>query len=246
MSRAFDSIETALLYDKYRPKYHHIPFANYYKLLERKFASSLDVACGAGLSTEALAKISEKTVGCDISRAMLEVAQAKGLEIIEASASHLPFGDNSFDCVNISLGFHWVDQEAFLAEAHRVLKSGGYLTIDHHQLSENFSDDVSRQKMHEAFFENHLAPATASTPNPSLKTLRKFQFNAIKEWRFEHSVRMSLDTFINMLKTWSHFQILPEGQQQKTEARMQMVYKKIFEDDLVLCFKGRSWLFQVN
>lgn len=68
------------------------------------FDSLLDVGCGTGPVVELLAKkYPEKHfIGLDITPAMIEVAQSKGLsnaEFVVGDAENLPFGDGHFDAV---------------------------------------------------------------------------------------------------------------------------------------------------
>lgn len=68
--------------------------------------------------------------GIDPSRAMLTHARARGLEVFEATAERLPFADDSFDHVLVVTTLCFVDSpEAMLAQARRVLKSGGGLVM---------------------------------------------------------------------------------------------------------------------
>ena len=104
--------------------------------LERDpFDNVLDVGCGTGPVIELLArKYPEKHfVGLDITPAMIEIAQSKGLpnaEFVVGDAENLPFGDGSFDALLCSNSFHhYPDPSAFLCEAHRVLHPGGKLVL---------------------------------------------------------------------------------------------------------------------
>ncbi len=69
-------------------------------------------------------------VGIDPSRAMLDRARARGLEVLEGIAEDLPFVDDSFDHALVVTTLCFVDSpDAMLAEARRVLRPGGVLVM---------------------------------------------------------------------------------------------------------------------
>lgn len=69
-------------------------------------------------------------VGVDVSAAMLVHAAGRGLAVARADAHHLPFADGAFDAVLAAGGvLRYLDTPAALAEAARVLASGGRLAV---------------------------------------------------------------------------------------------------------------------
>jgi ubiquinone/menaquinone biosynthesis C-methylase UbiE len=100
---------------------------------------ALDIGCGAGHLSFALAPHLARMVALDPSPGMLtalsQAAAARDLPQIEprqASAESLPFGDGSFDlvCTRYS-AHHWSRLEEAVREAARVLAPGGHaLVID--------------------------------------------------------------------------------------------------------------------
>ena len=69
-------------------------------------------------------------VGVDPSPAMLVHAAARGIEVVEGVAEHLPFAGGSFDHALVVTTLCFVDSPTqMLAEARRVLKPGGRLVI---------------------------------------------------------------------------------------------------------------------
>jgi SAM-dependent methyltransferase len=91
-------------------------------------AMLLDVACGPGFITAALAGSGVTVVGADLSTEMLKVARQlnPGARFEQADAEDLPFPDESFDAVSCNFGLlHFSDPPSAIAEAARVLRRGG-------------------------------------------------------------------------------------------------------------------------
>jgi SAM-dependent methyltransferase len=83
----------------------------------------LEVGCGTGLILRRLAEGARRAVGVDLSPRMLECARARDLEVVEGSATALPFADASFDVVvSFKTLPHVPDLSRALTEMARVLR----------------------------------------------------------------------------------------------------------------------------
>jgi ubiquinone/menaquinone biosynthesis C-methylase UbiE len=94
----------------------------------------LDVGCGTGTLTMALARRSARAIGVDPAPRMVAQAASKRgdapVPFLVASAEALPFSNATFDGATASLTVHhWRDAERGLAEIARVLRPGGRLVI---------------------------------------------------------------------------------------------------------------------
>lgn len=88
----------------------------------------LDVGCGGGAHALAFAERGWTVTGVDLSRAQLELARSRGVEVVEADAAALPFEDESSDAaVSIFTHTDVDDFAAVIREVARVLRSGGRL-----------------------------------------------------------------------------------------------------------------------
>lgn len=246
ISNPFIIEDVATRYHKHRPQYHKIPFSMIGQFVGRTFHSSLDVACGTGHSTTALADFSKNVIGCDSSDTMIARARKNSnMTFVKACAENLPFRDKTFDFLNISMGFHWVEQEMFLQEGRRVLEAKGHLSVDNYRFLGQISNDLEKQKLHTEFLREHLPPASRRSGYPTEKQVALAGFKLIKEFKFEHHLDLSFEGFTNIIMTWSNFQVLSDGQKRQVSHKMKDVYEKIFEgQSLSLGFGGRTLLYQ--
>lgn len=101
-------------------------------LAPRKDLRCLDVGCGTGNYTVALASRGCSFYGVDPSAKMLEQAKRKSHSVFwtQASAENLPFEDEFFGAATASLTIHhWKNLEKAFTEIHRVLKNKSNLVI---------------------------------------------------------------------------------------------------------------------
>ena len=98
--------------------------------------SSADLGCGSGGMLKTLLKKSAQVIGVDSSSKMLDLArgrfQTNGTDVSLriGQLEHLPLADQEVDFALACLTLHHLSQPtAGLAEAHRVLSSGGRLMV---------------------------------------------------------------------------------------------------------------------
>src|ERR1051325_8758334 len=88
----------------------------------------LDIGCGGGTNAVAFAEHGWAVTGGDLPPAQLELARARGVEVVEADAAALPFEAESFDAaVSVFTHTDVDDFAAVVREAARVLRPGGQL-----------------------------------------------------------------------------------------------------------------------
>lgn len=119
-------------YDVYRD-YLNTP-AFFAMLPDVKGLAGLDIGCGEGHNTRLLAQRGAKVTAIDIAEDFIAYAQQAeadeplGITYRVASAVALPFPDLTFDFATGFMSFMDIPEtERVVAEAHRVLKLGGFL-----------------------------------------------------------------------------------------------------------------------
>lgn len=86
----------------------------------------LDLGCGDGQLTQRIVNSGAKVRGVDASPQMVEAARQLGILAEVGNAESLPMPDGQLDAVFSNAALHWVrNQDAMMAEVHRVLKPGG-------------------------------------------------------------------------------------------------------------------------
>ena len=106
--------------------------------VDRNARRVLDIGCGDGTLTFRLAERSDRVWGIDDSLLPLRLARAEFHRrrprrtpfLMNADARRLPFPNGTFDCVVLADVIEHIDApEAVIAEAHRVLRTGGQILL---------------------------------------------------------------------------------------------------------------------
>ena len=103
------------------------------ELVERYGAGRdvLECGVGTGLLLERFARFAKSARGIDLSPGMLERAQARGLDVREASVTAIPFDEASFDVTcSFKVLAHVPEIGRALAEMARVTRPGGVVLAE--------------------------------------------------------------------------------------------------------------------
>lgn len=142
----------------------------------------LDVGCGTGRLIQYLAKVGFKVAGCDIAKVAVIAARLKnpGIKIMKASATKLPYADNSFDLVcAISVIEHLTaaQTDKFLAQTSRVLKSHGFVFL----VTPNFATPLKILQGQKWFGYSDPTHITFYSPRSLSAILTQFGFSNIQK-----------------------------------------------------------------
>ncbi|MCK5180574.1 MAG: class I SAM-dependent methyltransferase, partial [Candidatus Omnitrophica bacterium] len=95
------------------------------------------IGMGTGTFEKTLQDLGVNVVGTDSDKAFVKIAQNKGVKLTKVADGHnLPFKDNEFGSIFFSESIENMDADRALAEANRVLKTGGKVFI-----ASNIGDD---------------------------------------------------------------------------------------------------------
>jgi SAM-dependent methyltransferase len=135
----FDEIADEYL-DQFSPHMWDLLLERRMKLLSGSLGPSdppggigLDLGCGVGAQSRAMAAEGYSVIGVDAARRLLREARRSGVVCTAADAAALPFGDESLDYVFTVGVLHHLPgaaiQAAACREAWRVLKRGGVFVV---------------------------------------------------------------------------------------------------------------------
>lgn len=166
----------------------------------------LDVGCGDGSLLALSRKNYKRTLGADITRNALEIANGRGLSVIQADlGGTLPVAGKSVDTVTcLDVLEHIVDPLKFLDEINRVLKPGGSFIVSvpnlgyyKHRLSVAMGKFPETSGDKELFDGGHLHYFTYSTLE---NLLRKHGFGDITSYGIDRNVLPQLLSMGILLK----------------------------------------------
>ena len=160
------------------------------------FKNVLDIACGTGQSSIAVAEIAERVLGIDASGDMLANAISHpkvNYRFGRAEATELP--SKKFDLITVAQAFHWFDREKFLTEASRLLVDQGHLLI----YTSFFSGEMKGEPeflnwFKEGFLKKYPSPPRDRAPLTE-ELAQAYGLALLGEADFEDNIEMSSSRF---------------------------------------------------
>lgn len=202
----FAASGVGLVYDHGRPFHHPRSLAHILAMVgEPQIGRALDIACGTGMSSVALAAHAATVVGVDVSPEMLAAARrAPGVSYLLANAERMPFADGTFDAATCCSGVHWFDQPRFFAELRRVLRPHGWIGLyDHYFTGEMPEVPEFGAWSHEALTRYPLPPRNPQVGDP--RTVTPDGFESIGDEFFNDDIDMTHEQLAAYQLTISNF-----------------------------------------
>ncbi len=163
----FVSSDTAEAYAQGRPYFHPLVL----EIVKEKLSLNapvklaVDVACGTGLSSLALLELADRVIATDVSAEMLSQAPKDArITYRQAPAESLPLDDATADLITVSSAFHWFERSAFLHEARRVLRPGGWLVVYENFFMGQKHPNIELASWFEHYYKAYLFPPKDRTP----------------------------------------------------------------------------------
>jgi SAM-dependent methyltransferase len=121
--------ERAASYASHRPHYSR-ELAQWLAGLAPRKALAWDAGCGSGQLSTLLGDEFEKVIATDASRAQIEQAEPHPhVEYRVEPAENSTLADSSADLISVAQAVHWMNLDAFYAEARRVARPGAALAL---------------------------------------------------------------------------------------------------------------------
>jgi SAM-dependent methyltransferase len=168
MTSLFKATHQAKNYASYRPTYPSTVYAKILSSIQHckhddgnnktdAKLLAIDVGCGTGQATVALAEHFDQVIGIDPSEAQLQHATSHSRVSYQVGQETcLPAADGTVAAVTSSQAAHWFDISKFYQEVDRVLKPGGCLALWMYGNFEIHGDDELQTMIVDSFYEDLL------------------------------------------------------------------------------------------
>ena len=250
MTDHVDFNPVAAAYEKYRVGYGTDVFAAIAKRIDTSEASVvLDLACGTGLSTVPLRKLTSGiVVGADIAGELMKraprVADGQPMSYITADANKLPFMDHSLSAITCGQAMHWMDPDIVMPEVVRTLAPGGWFFAywkypapdePYQLLANDVLGDILGRKIESRY--------TLST----MPDLQSYGLNEFAEEKFDLPLPYTVESYVGFMRSRNRIRKLAGDHTEEFLRRYEVELEKLrpngqtFEEmNEVYLFSGRK------
>jgi len=202
----FTGAEVAARYAKARPFFHDEAVEWICRAAgRRRFARALDVGCGSGLSTVALAAIADDVVGVDCAQGMLdEAAPRENVRYLCGRAEEMEFAAGEFELVTVGSALHWFEQERFLKECGRVLAAEGALAVYNDHFTTHMQESAECKRWMRTRFAKRFPAPRRGMRDIDERKAEACGFEIRERGWFNHLAEFSREEFIAYLLTRSN------------------------------------------
>lgn len=215
--------EDAERYDRARPRYPVQMFDDLAASGVDRGARVLEIGCGTGQATVALAERGYRIVAVELGSEMATVALQNlagfdSVEVVTAAFEDWPLPDEPFDVVFSATAFHWVDPAVRVSKSADALRPGGLLATvrTEHIAGGSEAFFVKVQDCYERFdpaTPPGLRPqAAADIPEDDRELASSGRFGPASFHRYEWELSYSTAEYLDLLLTYSGHRALPAAQ----------------------------------
>lgn len=203
MPNPFDSSAMATGYANARPPVHPRVMEMVQSFVGR-VTRALDVGCGAGLSTRALAPLADEILGLEPVEAMARSgpAIAPNATFLTGAAEALPFRNGCFELITAAGSLNYVRLPQFFPEARRVLRDKGILLVYDFSPGRSFRDGDALDVWFDRFMARYPpAVSEAVVLNPEILGELDSGFQLASHQRFEIPIPLTPEFYLEYILT---------------------------------------------
>ncbi len=218
----FSGDDIAKGYGAARPAVHPVIVE---RAFERLGAASrhriLDVGCGAGASTRAVARWGHTIVGVDPEIQMIRSARATGgaLRYAVGTAEAMPVASHSVDALTAAGVLNFVDLGAFRAEAARVLSADGVIVVYDFATGRRCAETPELERSYDEFARRWPRPIDGRHVI-GVDVLAAAGFNIVSSEPITVPIAMSGDAYVDYLMTETNVVAAVRGGGRATDIRL--------------------------
>lgn len=235
----------AARYRHARPHFHPLAVGRIAELSGRAhFGRALDVGCGNGDSSVALAELADQVEAVDASAEMLAAARPhERVRYRQGRAEQLDFPDDSFELVTVALALHWFGAEAFFRKCRRVLAPGGLLAVYNDHFTAHMAGLAECKHWMRTRFARRFPQPRRGLRDMDEAVAEHCGFRILQRSSFEHREHYSRSGFVDYLLTRSHT-LAPVLAGRESEAEVRLWLEQ--ETSEWLSVEGGEFLFKCN